>query len=238
MARRPSRRIPITADDLSEYGSVSDGDVDVDRAARGLGASKTSVRQAVRQARKALTNRVFQRLTGRTDADSSEGDSVRGMLEAAFGRGPRGGAVNATEAAKRLGVSPGTVRRWAAGTQKPAGDKLSGIRKAARQASSTKRGRRNATKDFRTSATGAQALRVGTKLWISGQQGVGGYSQGYARDRRVTVDVNPDDVGALLAAYEEGGDAGAREWMRTFLDVNYVAGWDFVTIDDFGFGNP
>ena len=67
---------------------------------------------------------------------------------------------------------------------------------------------------------------------------MGGYSQGYARDRRVAVDIDPDDVGALLAAYEENGDVGVREWMKTFLDTNYVAGWDFVTIDDFGFGNP
>ncbi|WP_293003263.1 helix-turn-helix transcriptional regulator [Mycobacterium sp.] len=238
MARRARRRNPITADDLSEYGSVSDGDVDVDRAARGLGASKTSVRQALRQARKSLTNTVFQRLSGRKDADSSKGDDVRGMLQAAFGRGPRGGAVNAADAAKRLGVSPGTVRRWAAGTQQPAAQTLSRIRTAARRASSTKRGRRNATKDFRTSVAGARALRTGSKLWISGQQGVGGYSQGYARDRRVAVDINPDDVGALLAAYEENGDAGVREWMKSFLDTNYVAGWDFVTIDDFGFGNP
>ena len=160
------------------------------------------------------------------------------MLQAAFGRGPRGGAVNAADAAKRLGVSPGTVRRWAAGTQQPAAQTLSRIRTAARRASSTKRGRRNATKDFRTSVAGARALRTGSKLWISGQQGVGGYSQGYARDRRVAVDINPDDVGALLAAYEENGDAGVREWMKSFLDTNYVAGWDFVTIDDFGFGNP
>lgn len=238
MARRPRRRSRITASELAEYGSVSNGDVDVDRAARGLGVPKSEVRQAIRQAGKAQGNTFFQRISGRREADSAEGGSVRGMLQAAFGRGPRGAAVNAAAAAKRLGVSPGTVRRWAAGTQKPAANRLASIRTAARRVSSTKRGRRSAAKDFRTSAAGAQALRTGSKLWISGEQGVGGYSQGYARDRRVAVDINPDDVAAFLAAYEEGGDAGLLDWMKAFLDTNYVAGWDFVTIDDFGFGNP
>jgi transcriptional regulator with XRE-family HTH domain len=238
MARRPRRRSRITASDLAEYGSVANNTVDVDRAARGLGVPKTEVRQAIRQARKAQGNTFFQRISGRRDADSAEGGSIRGMLQAAFGRGPRGAAVNAATAAKRLGVSPGTVRRWAAGTQKPAEGRLAAIRTAARRVTSTKRGRRAATADFRTSAAGAQALRTGSKIWISGEQGVGGYEQGYARDRRIATDISAEDIQALLAAYEEGGDAGLRDWLKRFLDANYVAGWDFVTIDDFGFGTP
>ena len=238
MVRRPRRRSRITANDLAEYGSVANNTIDVDRAARGLDVPKTEVRQAVRQARKAQGNTFFQRISGRRDADSAEGRSVAGMLAAAFGRGPRGAAVNAAAAAKRLGVSPGTVRRWAAGTQKPATARLVTIRAAARRVSSTKRGRRTATADFRSSPAGAAALQTGSKLWISGEQGVGGYDQGYARERRVVTDISPEDIKALLAAYEEGGDGGLREWLRGFLDANYVAGWDFVTIDDFGFGNP
>jgi transcriptional regulator with XRE-family HTH domain len=238
MARRPRRRSRISASDLADYGSVANNTIDVDRAARGLGVPKSDVRQAIRQARNAQGNTFFQRISGRREADSAEGGSIRGMLQAAFGRGPRGAAVNAVAAAKRLGVSAGTVRRWAAGTQQPAPGRLASIRTAARRVSSTKRGRRTATADFRTSAAGAQALRTGTKIWISGEQGVGGYEQGYARDRRIATDISPDDIQALLAAYEQGGDAGLREWLKGFLDANYVAGWDFVTIDDFGFGNP
>ena len=42
----------------------------------------------------------------------------------------------------------------------------------------------------------------------------------------------------MLRAYEEGGESGLREWMTGFFDDKYVAGWDFVTIDDFGVGTP
>ena len=72
---------------------------------------------------------------------------MRGMLQAVFGRGPRGGAVNARAAAQSLGVSPGTVRRWAAGTQNPSPGRLAAIRQAARRTTTTKRGRR--TRDRR-----------------------------------------------------------------------------------------
>ena len=136
------------------------------------------------------------------------------------------------------GVSPGTVRRWAAGTQKPSPGRLAAIRQAARRTTTTKRGRRGATADFRTSAQGSQALRGGSKIWVSGEQGVGGYDQGYARDRRVATDISPSEIEAMLRAYEDGGDSGLRDWMRQFFDDKYVDGWDFVTIDDFGIGTP
>jgi DNA-binding transcriptional regulator YdaS (Cro superfamily) len=232
------RRTQISTGDLAGYGSVSNETVDVDRAARGLSASKTAVRQAIRQAKTALSNTFFRRMSGRREADVAEGASPRGMLQAAYGRGPRGGAVNAKAAAQDLGVSPRTVRRWAAGTQQPSPDHLKALQTSARGATRTKSGRRAATADFRTSPQGSQALRTGSKLWISGEQGVGGYDQGYARDRRVATDINPEELEAMLHAYEESGDRGLREWMTGIFDDKYVAGWDFVTIDDFGIGTP
>ncbi|AGB27338.1 hypothetical protein QRB38_13340 [Mycobacterium avium subsp. hominissuis] len=238
MARNNRRRSRIDANDLAGYGSVAKGTVNVDRAARGLGVSKTEVRQAVRRAEAAQTNTFYRRISGRTEADSTEGRSTRGMLQAVFGRGPRGGAVDARAAAQSLGVSPGTVRRWAAGTQQPSPDRLSAIRRAARKATTTKRGRRSATENFRASTQGSQALRGGSKIWVSGEQGVGGYDQGYARDRRVATDISPSEIEAMLRAYEDGGDDGLRDWLTGFFDDKYVAGWDFVTIEDFGIGTP
>ena len=64
MARRGRRRSRITAGDLAGYGSVANGTVDVDRAARGLGASKTEVRQAIRQAEAAQSNTFVRRISG------------------------------------------------------------------------------------------------------------------------------------------------------------------------------
>ncbi|ORX21147.1 helix-turn-helix domain-containing protein [Mycobacterium xenopi] len=237
MARRGRRR-RISASDLAEYGSVANATVDIDRAARGLGVSKTQVRQAIRQAEAAQSNTFLRRISGRREADAAQGASTRGMLQAAFGRGPRGAAVNARAAAEKLGVSPGTVRRWAAGTQKPSPGRLAAIRAAARRVTTTKRGRRAATADFRASPQGSQALRTGSKIWVSGEQGVGGYDKGYARDRRVATDISPEELEAMLRAYEDGGDSGLRDWMREFFDDKYVADWDFVTIDDFGIGTP
>ena len=130
------------------------------------------------------------------------------------------------------------MRRCAAGYQRPSPGHLAALRKAARRATTTKRGRRSATADFRASTQGRQALRGGSKIWVSGEQGVGGYDQGYARDRRVATDITPEELEAMLRAYEEGGDRGLREWMTGFFDDKYVAGWDFVTIDDFGIGTP
>lgn len=238
MARNSRRRGSLDANDLADYGSVANGTVNVDRAARGLGVSKTEVRQAIRRAEAAQSNTFFRRISGRREADSAEGTSMRGMLQAVFGRGPRGGAVNARAAAQSLGVSPGTVRRWAAGTQQPSSGRLAAIRQAARRVTSTKRGRRGATADFRSSAQGSQALRGGSKIWVSGVQGVGGYEKDYSRDRRVATNISPSEIEAMLRAYEDGGDSGLRDWMREFFDEKYVDQWDFVTIDDFGIGTP
>ena len=48
----------------------------------------------------------------------------------------------------------------------------------------------------------------------------------------------PDRLVESLRAYEDGGDRGLRDWMKEFFDDKYVAGWDFVTIDDLGIGTP
>ena len=179
----------------------------------------------------------FRRISGRSEADTAAGTSVRGMLVAVFGRGPRGGAVDARAAAQSLGVSPGTVRRWASGVQKPTAGRLQSIRQAARRVTTTKRGRRAATADFRASARGSQALKVGTKIWVSGVQGVNADPE-YVRDRLCAEKIEPNQIEDLLRAYEDGGDPGLRDALRDFYDENYVADWDFLTIDDFGFGTP
>lgn len=238
MVRRSKRQTEIKSSDLADYGSVANGTVNVDRAALGLGASKTRVQQALRKAQAAQSNTFFRRISGREEADPAQRGSVRGMLQAVFGKGPRGGAVNTKAAAHALGVSQGTVRRWAAGTQKPAPDRLAQLDSDARRMTTTKAGRRAAIADFRANDRGRQALLGGSKIWIAGEQGVGGYDQGYARDRRVATDIDPEELEAMLRAYEDGGDSGLREWMQEFFDDQYVAGWDFVTIDDFGIGTP
>ena len=163
--------------------------------------------------------------------------SAKGMLLAAFGRGARAAAVNAKAAADKLGVAGSTVRRWAAGTQKPSAAHQDALQKASRQASTTKAGRKAATADFRSSTRGQKAMVGGPTLWISGNQGPGGNdSDDYTRDRTITFPVDADDVQAMLRAYEEDGDTGLHNWLSEAADDKYLADWGFISIDDFGFG--
>lgn len=204
------------------------------RAAR----SKNTVAQSDKRAAAAKSSLILQRMSGRSAADISEGATAKGLLQAAYGRGPRGGAVNARKAAEALGVAPSTVRRWAAGTQRPTKEHQGALEKSARRATRTKSGRRAATTDLRASSQGQRMLRGGAKLWVSGNQGVIEAGEDYRRDRRVGKDIAPSDIEDMFRAYEEGGDSGLHEWIEDFLDKNYVPGWSLESIDDFSFGNP
>lgn len=117
------RRREISMSDLVNYGAPNgpfDGrSINIDAAAEDLEVPKSTIRKIISTTRAAFSNTVVRAFTGRTAADTATGASPRGMLQAAFGKGPRGGAVNTKEAAKTLGVSPQTVRRWSAGTQQP-----------------------------------------------------------------------------------------------------------------------
>src|SRR5271166_1123510 len=176
MARGPRRRSrSISAGDLVPYGSVVRKDVSVDLAATRLRASKTAVREAIRKATTRLWNTFWRGISGLRDADVGERTNTKGMLQAAYGKGPRGGEVDTKKAAKDLGVSPGTVRRWVRGTQQPSADHLKTLQSAARKASTTKTGRRGARSSFRTSEQGRKALDRGATIHISGYQAPSGY---------------------------------------------------------------
>jgi len=126
------------------------------------------------------------------------------------------------------------VRRWAAGTQQPTAEHLTALRSSARRATRTKAGRRAATADFRASPQGRQALRVGSKLWISGTQG----PRDYPRQRDISVDISAEQLDLLLRGYEQGGDRGLIAALADFVDTNYLADWEFLSIDDLSIGEP
>jgi transcriptional regulator with XRE-family HTH domain len=149
--------------------------VNVEQAAEKLRTTKTAVREVIKGANAKLSNTFYRAVSGRRDADVGERTNTKGMLQAAYGKGPRGGAVDVKAAAKALGVSPSTVRRWAAGTQQPTAEHLKSLQAASRKASTTKAGRRRATDNFRTSAQGRNALDSGARIQISGFQGVSEY---------------------------------------------------------------
>lgn len=234
--RRPKK---ITAADLGDYGSVVHRSVRVDDAAQGLGVSKSAVRKVIRDAQNELSGRYFRMMTGRDEADFSATASPRGLLIAAYGPGPRGGAVDASAAAKDLGVSPETVRRWAAAAQKPSPEHLRTLRAAARRSAHTKNGRRAATDAFRRSAKIQKWLQSDRPLiQIEGLQGPSEID--YARQRTIKIDLNPRDhpnrFEDMLNAYIEGGDRALMEWLTEFANDAYLEKWVFYTIDDITIG--
>lgn len=234
----------ISAADLGEYGNPARGNIDIGAAAQGMGTSRTAVRQALAKAKSALSNTFMRGISGRGQADSSSTASPLGKLQAAFGRGPRGGAVNTRQAADALGVSPATVRRWANGTQQPTPDHAKALTVAARRATSTKAGRRALTDDFRNSAKGKAAIANGTSIRVSGYQGPSGQKakkDDYCRERVTPLaKLTPEDIEAMLRAYENGGDTGLHEWMTKAARakdpsglVRYHEDWEYITIDRF-----
>lgn len=250
--RRPSTN--IDARDLADYGNPVRKDINVAAAARGMGVGQAAIKAAMAKTQAAVTNTFMRGISGRPDADSSGGGGPLGKLQAAFGRGPRGGAVNARHAADKLGVSPATIRRWAKGSQTPSADHEQALAKAARQATSTKAGRRSLTNDFRNSAKGKDALTNGAQVWVSGYQGPWrgdakttaqrkgkSASDDYCRERRSPLDyqrpLEPQQIEEMLRAYEDGGDSGLYTWMIETADKGYLDGWEFITIDRLEIGN-
>jgi DNA-binding transcriptional regulator YdaS (Cro superfamily) len=236
----------ISAADLGEYGNPARGDVDITAAARGMGTSRTAVRQALAKAKSALSNTFMRGISGRSQADSSSTGSPLGKLQAAFGRGPRGGAVNTRQAADALGVAPATVRRWANGTQQPSPDHAKALTVAARRATSTKAGRRALIDDFRNSAKGKAAMTQGslTTIRVAGYQGPSGQKarkDDYCRERVTPLaKLTPEHIEAMLRAYEQDGDEGLHRWMTDAAQekdpsglVRYHEDWEYITVDRF-----
>lgn len=175
---------------------------------------------------------IFKGLTGRDG--STHGGSVRELLTAAYGTNKRGGP-DTRAAAESLGVSQRSVQRWLAGENrkerhKPRGDHLSTLRTKARQAATTKKGRKDSLARSRNRFTG----RKHAKLTTHGLQGPQGGGKGYSRVRTVTIDLGGQDLDAMFDAYEKGGDKAVTDWLQEHHSENYVPGWTFENIDRIG----
>lgn len=242
MSTRRTRRIGV--DDVATAGErkstnatwaagpFDTSDANVAEIAELLKASPAEVRKVMRQAAQERAAAMFTGLTGQPAPDDN---SPRSLLQAIFGKGPRGGAVNAAAAAKALKVTPNTVRRWAAGTQKPAPDRMKKIRSAARRLTTSKAGRRKTTAAHRKRRPKPPPGGFDT-VWVTGWQGP---TDEYSSDRHRTVkmDITADQIDELLDKYEQEGDPGLHEWLTEHYSKT-VSDWAFHTIDAFGFGDP
>lgn len=182
-----------------------------------------------------LRSQIFSALTGR-DADVSgktDGD-VRGMLMAIGGPSDRTrSGIDLTKAAKAAGVSRRTAERWVAAAESGAGQRpsprhLKTLSTKARQAASTKQGRRAALADAR------QKVANGVRLSLTGMQGPS--TKDYFRPRTTRLDLDPAETAAMLDAWEKGGEKGFMTWVTDRWggdrQDNYVDDWQFGDMDD------
>lgn len=180
----------------------------------------------------------FRALSGRTSADPAGAgpEGLRGQLIAAFGTSRRDpNRPDTAAAAASLGVTQRTVQRWLATAghqrQRPRASLQSKIATRARQAATTKRGRQRAI-----AATASTYTKSGMRLTISGVQGIEP-GRDYVRPRTVPLDFDPELAQGLMAAYVDGGDAGAKQFISDNAYLIYqVPSWYIDRVDDIDVG--
>ena len=195
-----------------------------------------------------LRGRIFAALTGNGQADvTGKGDDIRGMLMAVGGSSSKTrSGIDLTKAAGSLGVSRRTVERWVktadTGTgQRPSPTHSKTLAGKARQAASTKAGRKAALSRVRAAKTFARGARIS----ISGMQGPHAAGRDYLRSRTTQLELDPDAAEAMLNAYEQGGEKGFTAWATSHWGIDggdgapaYLDDWRFESMDNVDIEGP
>lgn len=183
-----------------------------------------------------LRGQIFQTLTGqKADVDGKPSGDLRGMLLAVGGRSTKTqSGIDLTKAAVALQVSRRTVERWvkAAETgvgQKPSPAHSKALMTKSRQAATTKAGRRQA---IAASSVLQAAKARGARLSITGMQGPTAGGRDYLRYRTTLLELEPDQVDGMIAAWEAGGDKGFMAWATSTWGDDYLPGWGFSDVSD------
>lgn len=189
-----------------------------------------------------LRSMIFSALTGRTADVSGKSDGdLRGMLMAVGGPSSKTrSGIDLTKAAQSLGVSRRTVERWVQTAQTGAGQRPSAphatsLAKQARQAATTKAGRRAA---LATSTVRQAIASRGARLTLTGTQGPHAAGQDYMRHRTTQLDLDPADAEAMLTAWENGGEKGFMSWATSHWGSEYLDDWKFGGVDDLDLERP
>lgn len=187
-----------------------------------------------------IRGKIFNALTGRqADVSGRAGGDLRGMLMAVGGPSSRTrSGIDLTKAAQALGVSRRTVERWVRTQQTGAGQRPSkahaqALARKARQAATTKAGRRAA---LAASPLGRTIATRGARISISGVQGP--HERAYMRPRTTQLDLDPADAQAMLDAWTNGGDKGFMDWATTHWDREYLDDWRFGDVDTIEIERP
>lgn len=189
-----------------------------------------------------LRGKLFSALTGRdADVSGQPGGDLRGMLMAVGGASRRTqSGIDLTKAAKSLGVSRRTVERWVKTEQTGAGQRPSArhaksLAKKARQAATTKAGRRAAL----AGSTMRQAIASrGARLSITGLQGPHAAGRDYMRNRTTQLELDPADAEAMMDAWESGGEKGFMDWATGHWGNEYLDDWKFDAVDGIDIERP
>lgn len=175
--------------------------------------------QKMRQA-KAL----FEGITGQKFDDVSA--NTTSMLKFLFPGSSDRYPIATKEAAKKLGVSTGTIRRWVRGVQNPRAAMATAITKRVKQSMTTQRGRAQMVK--RMQAQGGLPTKQRT-IRVQGLQGPTGDPNNFAylRDGYSNLDMSPEEQQHFYEAWVKGGDNGATDYLTGLYDTRYVDGWQF-----------
>ena len=111
--------------------------------------------------------------------------------------------ISTADAAKALGVSQRTVQRWLKGVHNPKQVVMDTLKKKARQAVTTKRGRQQMVRRARAN----QQIPVGgVKVAVTGTQG----PRDYSRDRTIQQKLTPEEYENFRSAWAMGGARAPR----------------------------
>lgn len=131
--------------------------------------------------------------------------------------------ISTAEAAKALGVSQRTVQRWLKGVHNPKQTVMDTLKKKARQAVTTKRGRQQMVRRARANQKISGSW---VKVAVSGQQGPNdAWDPHYGRDRTIQQKITPEEYENFRNAWAMGGDVAAREYLEAVLSARYVDDW-------------
>ena len=179
------------------------------------------------QAKARQMKAMFEGLTGQKIPDyTAEHPDTREMLKFLFpGKSDRYPIATGL-AAKKLGVSQGTVQRWIRGAQKPRATITKEITKRVRQTVTTQRGRSQLAK--RAQAQRPDKTRT---IRINALQGPSDdpTDKDYVTERYANLEMSPADQQQLYNAWVQGGDAGATDYLTSLYSNpdRYVDGWQF-----------
>ncbi len=198
----------------------------VSRWRRGKGTPSESHQQAISRQLLRDGKASIPEVTPTYDVDT--------MLTAVYGKD---GKVNYTQAAKDMGISTATLRKFRTTGQPPTratkgARAFSKLRRAAEK-EHAKGGTRSTIVNTSRRRLAGKLRSTGVTMKISGYHGVRTATNEYFREQDLRVRLDKEQFDVLAAAFEDGEESFA-DALETAADGE-VTGWEFSRIDQIAF---